>query len=191
MIGQCQVRNLVSVRTSSSWSLVKTLNDFVPFSEQSIKPYNKHLINLVCSVRTAGYRSSFFSFLVFIKEKNSVHNLPYGPRTRLIRGMYFVVSHYVVGITLYRIVLLYGTVWYCIVFVLHCIALFGVVLYCNVLHCIVWCCIVLYCIILYCLVLFGIISYHIVPYRIVFSNVLHCVGEKHYVLHIIKQNIVP
>ena len=22
------------------------------------------------------------------KEKNSVHNLPYGPRTRLIRGMY-------------------------------------------------------------------------------------------------------
>ena len=24
------------------------------------------------------------------KEKNSVHNLPYGPRTRLIRGMYTV-----------------------------------------------------------------------------------------------------
>ena len=23
------------------------------------------------------------------KEKNSVHNLPYGPRTRLIRGIYF------------------------------------------------------------------------------------------------------
>ena len=24
------------------------------------------------------------------KEKNSVHNLPYGPRTRLIRGMYLL-----------------------------------------------------------------------------------------------------
>ena len=23
------------------------------------------------------------------KEKNSVHNLPYGPRTRLIRGIYY------------------------------------------------------------------------------------------------------
>ena len=173
MIGQCQVRNLVSVRTSSSWSLVKTLNDFVPFSEQSIKPYNKHLINLVCSVRTAGYRSSFFSFLVFIKEKNSVHNLPYGPRTRLIRGMYFVVSHYVVGITLYRIVLLYGTVWYCIVFVLHCIALFGVVLYCNV--CIVLFGVVLYCIVLYYIVWYCLVLYHIISYRIVLYLVMYCI----------------
>ena len=41
-----------------------------------------------------------FSFLVLTaralrawvikgREKNSVHNLPYGPRSRLIRGMYF------------------------------------------------------------------------------------------------------
>ena len=44
----------------------------------------------------ASYGSSFFPSLFswpacFAKEgKNSVHNLPYGPRTRLIRGIYFI-----------------------------------------------------------------------------------------------------
>ena len=56
------------------------------------------LISLVCAVRTASYGSSFFpslfSWPVRValgpeKEgKNTVHNLPYGPLTRLIRGMY-------------------------------------------------------------------------------------------------------
>ena len=62
-------------------------------------PYNKHLISLVCSARTASYGSSFF-FLPYFhgprtshlchkrKGKNMVHNLPYGPHTRLIRDMY-------------------------------------------------------------------------------------------------------
>ena len=49
------------------------------------KPYNKHLISLVFSVRTVNYGSSFFSKSM---EKNSVRNLQYRPKTRLIRGMY-------------------------------------------------------------------------------------------------------
>ena len=44
------------------------------------KSYNKHLISLVYSVRSRlGYKSM---------EKNSVHNLQYGPKTRFIRGVY-------------------------------------------------------------------------------------------------------
>ena len=47
------------------------------------KPYNKHLISLVVSVRTVNYGSSFFSH-----RFDSVRNLQYGPKTRLIRGSY-------------------------------------------------------------------------------------------------------
>ena len=53
------------------------------------KPYNKHLISLVFSVRTVNYGSSFFSIDLWPKrEKNSVRNLQYEPKTRLIRGIY-------------------------------------------------------------------------------------------------------
>ena len=65
----------------------------------SIKPYNKHLISLICSVRRASYGSSFFPSLFsrparfalgpYKEGKNSVYNLPYRPRTRLIKGYYF------------------------------------------------------------------------------------------------------
>ena len=54
------------------------------------KPYNKHLITLVFSVRTVNYGFSFFShrFMARINrwKKHSVRNLQYGPKTRLIRG---------------------------------------------------------------------------------------------------------
>ena len=64
------------------------------------KPYNKHLISLVFSVRTVNYGSSFFPSIYRprasrvghkSKEKNSVRNLQYEPKTRLIRGIYFKV----------------------------------------------------------------------------------------------------
>ena len=61
------------------------------------KSYNKHLISLVFSVRSVKYGSSFFPSIYGPRtsrlghksmEKNSVRNLPYGPKTRLIRGIY-------------------------------------------------------------------------------------------------------
>ena len=58
------------------------------------KPYNKHLISFVFSVRTVNYGCSFFPSIYgpgaykLMKKKNSVHNLQYGPKTRLIRGIY-------------------------------------------------------------------------------------------------------
>ena len=67
------------------------------------KPYNKHLISLVFSVRTVNYGSSFFFFFLSIygprasrlgrksMEKISVRNLQYGPKTRLIRGIYLFI----------------------------------------------------------------------------------------------------
>ena len=57
------------------------------------KPYNKHLISLVFSVRTVNYGSSFFSIDLWpAREKNSVRNLQYGPKTRIIRGIYAIVN---------------------------------------------------------------------------------------------------
>ena len=60
------------------------------------KPYNKHLISLVFSVRTVNYGSSFFFHRFMARalrtwainrwKKHSVRNLQYGPKTRLIRG---------------------------------------------------------------------------------------------------------
>ena len=67
-------------------------------------PYNKYLINLVCSIHTASYGSSFFSTyngpLTTCSchkavEKNSVHNLWYGPHTWLIRAMNLLVIPYI------------------------------------------------------------------------------------------------
>ena len=61
------------------------------------KPYNKHLINLVFSVRTVNYGSRFFPSIYGLRtsrlghklmEKNEIRNLLYGPKTRLIRGIY-------------------------------------------------------------------------------------------------------
>ena len=50
------------------------------------KPYNKHLISLVFSVRTVNYGSSFFS--IGLWPARFARNLQYGPKTRLIRGIY-------------------------------------------------------------------------------------------------------
>ena len=68
------------------------------------KPYNKHLISFVFSVRTVNYGCSFFpsiygpgAYKSMKKKKNSVRNLQYGPKTRLIRGIYrdnsFLLQH--------------------------------------------------------------------------------------------------
>ena len=67
------------------------------------KPYNKHLISLVFSVRTVNYGSSFFFFHRFMAralrawainrwKKNSVRNFQYGPKTQLIRGIYYMAE---------------------------------------------------------------------------------------------------
>ena len=63
------------------------------------EPVNKYLTNLVFSVRTvSSYGSSIFPFRFMARalcvwainrrEKDSVRNLQYGPRTRLVRGIY-------------------------------------------------------------------------------------------------------
>ena len=64
--------------------------------------YNKHLTNLVFSVRTISYGSSFFplrfmaralcTWAINRRGKNSVCNLRYGPQTRLVRGIYYMAS---------------------------------------------------------------------------------------------------
>ena len=89
--------------------------------------YNSYYILLVSFARSVRqvmdlrFFPSLFSWparfaLGPLKEgKISVHSLPYGPRTRLIRGMYCI-----------------DIVLYCTA--LYCIALFGIVLYCIVLY---------------------------------------------------------
>ena len=71
-------------------------------SRAPVKPqrYNKYLTNLVNSVCTVIYRLRILGFfpLVYgphssrlghkLMGKNLVHNLQYGPQTRLVRGMY-------------------------------------------------------------------------------------------------------
>ena len=50
---------------------------------------NKYLTNLVFSIRTVSYGSSIYLRIPFdLWGKISVRNLQYGPRTRLVRGMY-------------------------------------------------------------------------------------------------------
>ena len=61
-VGPLQVHQ-VAVQTSNAWSPENTSNDFVPFSEKSAKPYNRHLIDLGRLVHTASYGSSFSQFL--------------------------------------------------------------------------------------------------------------------------------
>jgi hypothetical protein len=60
-------------------------------------PYNKHLINLVCLVRTVSYGFSFSPTFLWPtcyvlgpsgSGKNLVHNLWYGLHTQLIKGIY-------------------------------------------------------------------------------------------------------
>ena len=72
------------------------------FSFFKRKRYNKYLTNLVFSVRTVTYESSFFplrlmaralhAFAINRRGKISVRNLPYGPRTWLVRSMYFALN---------------------------------------------------------------------------------------------------
>ena len=76
------------------------------------KPYNKHLISLVFTVRTAlrtvNYGSSVFFPSIYgpcasrlghkSMEKNSVRNVQYGPKTRLIRGIYTMLSNVTVRV---------------------------------------------------------------------------------------------
>ena len=60
--------------------------------------YNKYLTNLVFSVRTVNHGSSFFplGFMACVlcawainpSGENLVRNLQYGPRTRLVRGIW-------------------------------------------------------------------------------------------------------
>ena len=60
--------------------------------------YNKYLTNLVFSVLTVSYWSSFLllgfmvrafhTWAINLSGKNLVGNLQYGPRTRLVRGIY-------------------------------------------------------------------------------------------------------
>ena len=64
--------------------------------------YNKYLTNLVFSVRTVSYGSSFFplgfmsrvlrTWAVNQSGKNLVCNLQNGPRTRLVRGIYKIIT---------------------------------------------------------------------------------------------------
>ena len=64
--------------------------------------YNKYLTNLVFSVRTVSYGSSFFplrftaralrAWAINRRGKNSVRNLQYGPRTRLVRSIYMMIE---------------------------------------------------------------------------------------------------
>ena len=70
---------------------------FLSQSNQQVHVINILLASLAQSVWQA-YDPRFFPFLFLLacalrawsrkKEKNSVHYLPYGPRTRLIRGIY-------------------------------------------------------------------------------------------------------
>ena len=73
---------------------VKSIARLVSGPPNRKKSYNKHLISLVFSVRTVNYGSSFFSIDLWHKsmEKNSVRNLQYGPKTRLIRGIYYMTD---------------------------------------------------------------------------------------------------
>lgn len=61
--------------------------DFLKNGAREVRNRQPYIISPVFSVPTVNYGSSvFFS----IDEKNSVRNLQYGPKTRLIRGIYIV-----------------------------------------------------------------------------------------------------
>ena len=70
----------------------------------TLQRYNKYLTNLIFLVRTVSYGSCFFplgfmaralcAWAINLSQKNSVHNLQYGPRTRLVRGIYYNLLSY-------------------------------------------------------------------------------------------------
>ena len=64
------------------------------------KPYNKSLINLVCSVCAGKYCLRFLShspcsFVARSVRKTSGNTFPYRPPTRLISPYYFVIIRYI------------------------------------------------------------------------------------------------
>ena len=73
------------------------VNRIIPGPVRHSRDINKYLANLVFLVRTVSYGSSFFLLCVWAinrRGKNLVRNLKYGPRTRLVRGIYRVgLSH--------------------------------------------------------------------------------------------------
>ena len=74
------IRALWLVILASRTLLYGPLNSKVIFSRHAkCQRYNKYLTNLVFSVRTVSYGSSFFP--------KKIRKLQYGPRTRLVRGM--------------------------------------------------------------------------------------------------------
>ena len=111
LLSRC-VRNLkpFSMNKNRSW---------VP--QTHTRDYNKYLTNLIFSVRTVSYGSSFFQFFfsfflctINLRGKNSVCNLRYGPRTQLVRGMYLTYSHVSLALLFQRkIPWPYWCRWYC------------------------------------------------------------------------------
>ena len=94
LLCSCANKNFFFWRLSNDCQIVRPALVSGPPNRK--KPYNKHLISLVFSVRTVNYGSSFFPSICGPRasrlehksmEKNSVRNLQYGPKTRLIRGM--------------------------------------------------------------------------------------------------------
>ena len=82
------------------WLVVSLVSWFViPCNNPIVVNLYIPLISLVCSVRTASYGPSFcLPFMAQArsaqamktrKEKTRIHNLPYGPRTRLIRCLLY------------------------------------------------------------------------------------------------------
>ena len=76
----CAIKNFLFWRLSNDCQIVRPALVFGPPNRK--KPYNKHLISLVFF----GPRASRLGHKSM--ENNSVRNLQYGPKTRLIRGMY-------------------------------------------------------------------------------------------------------
>ena len=94
LLFSCANKNFLFWRLSNDCQIVRPALVSGPPNRK--KPYNKHLISLVSSVRTVNYGSSFFSIDLCMAssannrmEKNSVRNLQYGQKTRLIRGIFF------------------------------------------------------------------------------------------------------
>ena len=105
-------KNFLSWRLSNDCQIARPA--LVSGSPNWRKPYNKHLISLGFSVRTANYGSPFFSIDLWpAREKNSVRNLQYGPKTRLLRGIYIYfmtglfhcVRHWVKKKAIYKVYL--------------------------------------------------------------------------------------
>ena len=79
LLFSCANKNFLCWRLSNDCQIVRPALVSGPPNRKT--PYNKHLISLVFSVLTVNYGSSLFS----------VRNLQYGPKTRLIRGIYYIL----------------------------------------------------------------------------------------------------